>query len=106
MRLFLLLHSPAVSLGLIILVEIFAYVTVEVVTLRLCGWCMLGVFLLLAFIRLGHECQDLLRPCDRMHVCTVDLVLYYHPKEFWGNGVRTHVNSKGKIPSTGSSEED
>ena len=21
-------------------------------------------------------------------------------KEFWGNGVRTHVNSKGKIPST------
>ena len=26
-------------------------------------------------------------------------------KEFLGNGVRTHVNSKGKIP-TGSSEED
>ena len=30
-------------------------------------------------------------------------------KEFWGNGVRTYVNSKGKIPSTGkkiSPEED
>ena len=25
---------------------------------------------------------------------------YPHPKEFWGNGVRTHVNSKGRIPST------
>ena len=29
------------------------------------------------------------------------LGLYFHPKEFWGNGVRTHVNSKGKIHSTG-----
>ena len=26
---------------------------------RLRGWCMLGVFLLPAFTRLGHECQDL-----------------------------------------------
>ena len=26
---------------------------------------------------------------------------YSHPKDFLGNGVRTHVNSKGKIPSTG-----
>ena len=31
----------------------------------------------------------------------LDLGLYSHPKEFWGNGVRTHVNCKGKIPSTG-----
>ena len=31
----------------------------------------------------------------------LDLGLYSHPKEFWGNGVRSHVNSKGKIPSTG-----
>ena len=28
----------------------------------------------------------------------LDLGLYSHPKEFWGNGVRTHVNSKGKNP--------
>ena len=27
--------------------------------------------------------------------------LYSHPKEIWGNGVRTHLNSKGKIPYTG-----
>ena len=31
----------------------------------------------------------------------LDLGLYSHPKEFWGNGIRTHVNSNGKIPSTG-----
>ena len=30
----------------------------------------------------------------------LDLGLYSRPKEFWGNGVRTHVNSKRKIPST------
>ena len=28
----------------------------------------------------------------------LDLGLYSHPKEFWGNGVITHVNSKGKNP--------
>ena len=30
----------------------------------------------------------------------LDLGLYSHPKAFWGNGGRTHVNSNGKIPST------
>ena len=35
----------------------------------------------------------------------LDLGLYFHPKEFWGNAVRSHVNSKGKIPSSGGSEE-
>ena len=30
--------------------------TIEVVTFHLCGWCMLGVFLLPAFTCLGHEC--------------------------------------------------
>ena len=41
----------------------------------------------------------------------LDLSFFSHPKEFWGwgggggNGVRIHVNSKGKIPSTGISEE-
>ena len=69
------------------------------VTFRLCGWCMLVVFLLPAFTSLGHECQDLLSLCDGMHVWhRLDLGLYSHPEEFLGNGVRTHVNSKGKIP--------
>ena len=35
----------------------------------------------------------------------LDLGLYSHPKESGGNGARNHVNSKGKIPSTGGSEE-
>ena len=64
------------SLGFTILGEISAYVTVffnppiEVVTFRLHGWCTLGVFLLPAFTRLEHEYQDLLSPCDGVHVCT------------------------------------
>ena len=71
----LLLGSPAKSLGFTILVEIFAYVTVfnltiKVVTFRLRGCCMLGVFLLLAFTRLEHECRDLFCPYDGMHACT------------------------------------
>ena len=36
--------------------------TIKVVTFRLRGWCVLGVFLLPAFTRLGHERQDLLSP--------------------------------------------
>ena len=67
--------SQAISLVFTILGEIFAYVTafnptIEVFTFRLRGWCMLGVFLLPAFTRLGHEHQDLLSPHDGMHVCT------------------------------------
>ena len=69
---FIFFRSPAPLLG-----EIFAYVTVfffnptiKVVTFRLRGWCVLGVFLLPAFTRLGHERQDLLSPYDEMHVCT------------------------------------
>ena len=62
---------------------------------------MLGVFLLPTFFtRLEHECQDRLSPVRRL-----DIGLYFHPKEFLGNGVRTHVESKGYIPSTGGSEE-
>ena len=36
------------------------------------------------------------------NVCVrrLDLGLYSHPKKLLGTGVRSHVNSKGKIPST------
>ena len=40
---------------------------------------MLGVFLLPAFTRLGHECQDLLSPC----VYRLDFCLHSHPKGFF-----------------------
>ena len=51
-------------------VTVFFNPTIEVVTFHLCGWCMLGVFLLSAFTCLGHEYQDLLSLCDGMNVCT------------------------------------
>ena len=41
--------------------------TIKVVTFRLRGWCMLGVFFC---CRHSPERQDLLSPCDEMHVCT------------------------------------
>ena len=44
--------------------------TIEVVTFHFHGWCMLGVFFLLVFTCVGHECQDLLSLCDGVHVCT------------------------------------
>ena len=76
---------PVIYLGFTIFREIFAYVAffffffnpaVEIVTFHLCGWCMLALFLLPAFSHLGHECQDLLSPCDGMLVCT-DCTLVY-----------------------------
>ena len=45
----------------------------------------------------------------RWNACVhrLDHGLYSYPREFWGNGVLTHVNSKGKKKtSTGSPEED
>ena len=81
---------------------------IEVVIFHLRGWCMLDVFLLLAFTYLGHECQDLgSSESVRWNACVhrLDLDLYSHAK-FLGNGVRTSVNSKGKIHSTRGSEED
>ena len=67
----LLLHFPGMSLGSPFWVcdRVFNS-TIEVVTFRLRGWCMLDVFLLPALTGLGHEHQDLLRPCDGMHMCT------------------------------------
>ena len=58
---------------------------------------MLGEFLLPAFTRLGHECQDLFSQCHTRHVCiyTPFILLF---EGVLGSGVRTHVNSKGKFP--------
>ena len=68
---------PAISLGFTILGEIFKHVllfffnpTIELVTLCLRGWYMLGVFLLPVLTCLGRESQDLLSLCDGMHVGT------------------------------------
>ena len=44
----------------------------------------------------------------RWNACVhrLDLSLYCHQKKVLGNGVRTHLKSKGDKPSTRSSEED
>ena len=49
--------------------------TIEVVTFRLYGWCMLDVFLLSALNHLGHECQHLLSPCNWIQVCCFVLLV-------------------------------
>ena len=62
--------------------------------------CMLGIFV--ASIQPSRSWISGSFECLRWNACvhTLDLGLHSHPKEFWGNGVRTHVNSKGKIPHT------
>ena len=68
--------------------------TIEVVTFCLRGWCMLGAFLLPSFIRLGHECQDLMSPCDGMHVCTDKTSVYtLIQRSFWGMTSEPNSNS-------------
>ena len=114
---------PFISLGLTIFGEVFVYVTVlcdriffypttEVVTFHLHGWCTLGVWFfffvcvfcfvfLLAFTDLGHECQDLLSPCNGMHHCMWAQTrpqFILSSERVSGNGVKTHVNPKGKSP--------
>ena len=106
--LLLLLRSPAISLGFTIFGWDFCVCgrffnpTIKVVTFRLRGWCLVGAFLLLAFTRPGHERQDLWVHAMKC-VCaqTRPRVYTLIRKFFWGNGVWTHVNSNGKIPSTG-----
>ena len=103
----LLLCSPPRSLGFTILGEIFAYVTVflilpiEIVTFRLSGWCMLVVFF--SGIRPSRTWASGSFESMRWNACAhrLDLGLYSHLKEFGGNGVRSHADSKGKIPSVG-----
>ena len=65
------------------------------------------MFLLPAFTRLGNGCENLLSPCDRMHVCRDWTSVYslIRKSSFLRNVVGTYVNSKGKITSTGGSEE-
>ena len=70
---------------------------------------MLGEFLLPAFTRLGHECQDLLSLCDGMHVHRLDLGLYSHPKEFFSGMESEPIltpREKSRLNEKFSAEED
>ena len=90
--------------------------TIELVTFCFRGWCMLGVFLVAGILPSGSLESIRCKVC----VHRLDLGVYSHPKEgfccflggvlfcfvcfwggFWGEGgVRTYVNSKGKISCT------
>ena len=83
------LPSPAVSLGFTILVWDFCVYHFLVQPLRYSHYTFVDV-----------ACQSF--ESVRWNACVhrLDLSLHSHPKEFWGNGVKTNVNSMGKIPST------
>ena len=102
----LLLRSRALSLGFTILVEIFAYVTIfysnqwgsHIPSLwMVCAGCVFVAGIHPSRIWMSGSFESV-----QWSVCVHRLVLglYSHPKELLGNGVRTHVNSKGKILST------
>ena len=57
-----------------------------------------------ASTRLGHKCQDLLSPCDGIHVCTDETSVYTFIQKSLGR-MELETNSKGKIPSTEGSKE-
>ena len=83
--------------------------TIEAVTFHFRGCCMLGMFLLTAFTRLGHECQDLLSPCDGMHVCTHQTSVYtLIRKSFRGMELELMLapREKSPLPEKSSSEKD
>ena len=86
----------------------FFYSTIEVVIFRLGTWCMLGV-VFVAGIRLSRtwmsgsfEFEQWKLEC----MCAQTRSQFILSSErLLGNEVRTHGNSKGKIPSTRGSEE-
>ena len=70
---------------------------------------MLGVFLLTAFARPGHECQHLLSPCDEIYVCTDYTSVYtLIRKNFGGMESEPMLTPREKfpLPEKFSSEED
>ena len=71
--------------------------TMEVVIVPFCGWCMLDVYLLLAFTCPGHECQEFLRLCDVMHVCTDKTSVYtLIRKSFGETEIEAMLTPRGK----------
>ena len=66
---------------------------IGVIAFCLHGWCMLGVFFLPASTSLGHECEDLLSPCDGVYVCSTLIW-----KSFWGMESEPMWTLGGKSP--------
>ena len=103
-------YVPQLDLwGSPILGEIFAYVTVFQSNLDdshiLSSWTVHAGCVFVSGIHLSRTSTsgsfEAVQWNVRVH--RLDLALYSYQKEFCGNGVRTYVNSKGKIPSMGKS---
>ena len=65
---------------------------------------MLGVFVA-GIDPLGHKCQELLRHALERTCAKTSPRFILSSQRVLGNGVRTRINFKAKIPSTGGSEE-
>ena len=76
-------------------VVVFFYLTIQIATFCLCGWCVLGVFI--AGIHPSGKYQDLFESM-RWNACVhrLDLSLHSH-RTVLENGVRNRVNSNGKM---------
>ena len=99
---------PAISLGLTFFGEIFTYVTVFRGSHIPSSWNLHGGGCV--FVTGIHPSRTWMSgsfESIQWNVCVhrLDLGLYSHPKEFLGNGVRTHSNSMEILHSTGGSEE-
>ena len=80
-----------------VFVFVFYHPTIEVVTFRLRGWCMLGVFLLSALTHLGYERQDLLSPFECM--CTQTKPRFILSSErVWGKESKLMLTPREKSP--------
>ena len=70
--------------------------TIEVVTHRLHGLCMLGVFLLSTFTLLGHDCQDLLSLWWNACVHRLDLRFILSSERILGEWSQNPCQLQGK----------
>ena len=101
---------PAISLVFTILGETFVYVTVLYSNHRgshiPSSWMVHAGSVSVASIH-PRTWMSWSFECMQWNACVKrqDLSLYSHLKEFLRNAARTNVNSKGKSPSTGGSEE-
>ena len=112
----LLLHSLAIFLGFTVIGEIFTYVTLVESghwgSHILSSWSLHSGCVFVASIYPSRTWMSGSFEPKRWNACVhrQDLGLYSHLKEFWGNGVRAHVNSKRKSPTpeqfSSDSEED
>ena len=78
----------------------FCNPTIEVVTFRLRGWCMRSPMMHVAGVYPSRTWMSGSFESVRWNACVhrLDLGLYSHPKEFWGEWSRNPCQPQGKNP--------